>query len=146
MRLFTSTSALFEFLGIQLGQVFRDGNGGDANGIQWVLVDQYQDTNRVQEEIYMTLADRGNYNLMAVGDDDQAMYRFRGGSVECMVSFDNAVEVFLEVPATSVMTYPLATNFRSHPDIVAFCDDYHLFSCMSPTGARVLGKPSLCWK
>ena len=120
----TYRTGFLSFWEPSLDRLFCDGNGGDANGIRWVLVDEYQDTNRVQEEIYMTLANRGDRNLVVVGDDDQAMYRFRGGSVECMVTFDNAVQVFLGLPATSVTTYPLATNFRSHPDIVGFCDDY----------------------
>ena len=133
-----------EFLSTQLGEVFCSGNECDTNGIRWVLVDEYQDTNRIQEEIYMTLANRGHHNLMVVGDDDQAMYRFRGGSVECMVTFDNAVEVFLGITSSDVTTYPLATNFRSHPDIVAFCDDYITsFPVMAQPGSRVPGKPSL---
>ena len=113
-----------EFLGTPVGQAFCDGTSTDTGGIQWVLVDEYQDTNRIQEEIYMTLANRGDRNLVVVGDDDQAMYRFRGGSVECMVTFDDAVQMFLGLPKASVTTYPLSTNFRSHQDIVGFCDDY----------------------
>jgi len=133
-----------EFLRTPVGQAFLDGNSSDYNGIQWVLVDEYQDTNRIQEEIYMSLANRGSYSLVVVGDDDQAMYRFRGGSVECMVTFNDAVQVFMGLPATSVISYPLSTNFRSHPDIVEFCDDYITsFPVMNQPGARVPGKPAL---
>lgn len=133
-----------EFLVTPVGQAFCDGTGTDTNGIQWVLVDEYQDTNRIQEEIYMSLANRVDHNLVVVGDDDQAMYRFRGGSVECMVTFDDAIQVFMGISAASVATYPLSTNFRSHPDIVKFCDDYITsFSVMGQPGSRVMGKPSL---
>lgn len=133
-----------DFLATPVGRTFLDGIGTDSPGIRWVLVDEYQDTNRIQEEIYMTLANRGDRNLVVVGDDDQAMYRFRGGSVECMVTFDDAVQTFLGVPKTSVTTYPLATNFRSHPDIVDFCDEYITsFPVMTRLGARVPGKPTL---
>jgi DNA helicase-2/ATP-dependent DNA helicase PcrA len=133
-----------EFLGTPVGQAFCDGTDANSPGIQWVLVDEYQDTNRIQEEIYLTLANRGNRNLVVVGDDDQALYRFRGGSVECMVTFDNAVQVFMGIPSSSVTQYPLSVNFRSHPQVVSFCDEYITsFSEMRQPGARVPGKPSL---
>ena len=134
-----------EFLETHLGQSFTGGNAGTGSpGMEWVLVDEYQDTNLMQEEIYMTLARGAGGNLVVVGDDDQALYRFRGGSVECMVTFDAACETFLGVPRTSVARYPLVANFRSHPGIVGFCDDYiTAFRSMSLPGARVPGKPSL---
>ena len=55
--------------------------------VKYVLVDEYQDTNPIQEDIYFHLAKQ--HNICVVGDDDQALYRFRGASVECMVNFDN---------------------------------------------------------
>ena len=133
-----------EFLKTPVGEAFCDGDGTTSSGIQWVLVDEYQDTNRIQEEIYMMLANRGDRNLVVVGDDDQAMYRFRGGSVECMVTFDTAVQVFLGLPPAAVNSYPLSVNFRSHPEIVSFCDNYITsFPVMSQPGARVPGKLTL---
>src|SRR3546814_18874840 len=83
-----------EFLQSPAGQRFRDGIGGDIDqpGITHVLVDEYQDTNLIQEAIYLELSKRAPHNVIVVGDDDQAMYRFRGGSVECMVSFDDRSE------------------------------------------------------
>ena len=88
---FTQLQVRFlEFLQDPVGISFRDGTGAvTGQGIKWVLVDEYQDTNPVQEEIYFQLA-TFTRNLVVVGDDDQAMYRFRGGSVECMVTFDQA--------------------------------------------------------
>src|SRR3546814_4237197 len=72
------------------------------------------------------------------------MYRFRGGSVECMVSFDDACKTFLGILPDLVKKYPLVGNFRSHPDIVKFCNDYlTAFQSMSVPGARVPGKPPL---
>lgn len=127
-----------EFLGTPLGQSFLDGDGTIANsGIRWVLVDEYQDTNPMQEEIYFRLAAKAGNNLLVVGDDDQAMYRFRGGSVECMVSFDKACEALLGIPAESVNRYNIVDNFRSHPNIVGFFNDYiHAFPVMAAPGAR----------
>jgi ATP-dependent DNA helicase UvrD/PcrA len=134
-----------EFLATPLGQRFRDGDPAHGvSGIRWVLVDEYQDTNLVQEEIYLTLARREPHNVVVVGDDDQALYRFRGGSVECMVSFDLACQTFLAIGPGSVARYPLVANFRSHPGIVAFCNDYiTAFPSMAQPGARVPNKPAL---
>jgi DNA helicase II / ATP-dependent DNA helicase PcrA len=134
-----------EFLQSPLGQHFRDGNATQGQpGVQWVLVDEYQDTNLIQEEIYLTLAKRKPYNVVVVGDDDQALYRFRGGSVECMVTFDQACHAFLGVMPVSVATFPMTDNFRSHPAVVTFCNDYiTAFPAMKTKGARVPGKPPL---
>src|SRR3546814_3885692 len=82
------------------------------------------DLNLIQEAIYLELSKRAPHNVIVVGDDDQAMYRFRGGSVECMVSFDDACKTFLGILPDLVKKYPLVGNFRSHPDIVKFCNDY----------------------
>jgi DNA helicase-2/ATP-dependent DNA helicase PcrA len=134
-----------EFLHTPVGRQFRDGDASaDAPGIRWVLVDEYQDTNLIQEEIYLTLANRAPFNIVVVGDDDQAMYRFRGGSVECMVTFDEACRAFLGIPTASVRRFPLVANFRSHPSIVSFCDSYITsFAAMALPGARVPYKPAL---
>src|SRR5262249_25473703 len=85
------------FVDSPVGQVFLGEGNPPATGIQWILVDEYQDTNPIQEEIYFRLATRPPHNLFVVGDDDQAMYRFRGGSVECMVTFDQACNAFLSI-------------------------------------------------
>jgi DNA helicase II / ATP-dependent DNA helicase PcrA len=127
-----------DFLGTPLGQAFMLGGDSAANpGIQWVLVDEYQDTNPIQEEIYFRLAARSPSNLIVVGDDDQAMYRFRGGSVECMVTFDQACNAFLGIAPASVSRYSLVDNFRSHSSIVSLFNDFiTAFPLMGTAGAR----------
>lgn len=134
-----------KFLQGPIGKEFRDSGGSvGTNGITWVLIDEYQDTNRIQEEIYLTLAHRKPYNVIVVGDDDQAMYRFRGGSVECMVTFDEACQTYLGVSQSNVPQYPLLANFRSHPEIVNFCNNYITsFPSMKLPGARVPNKQAL---
>ncbi len=134
----------FDFLQLPLGQSFLLGDSTPNNqGIQWVLVDEYQDTNPMQEAIYFQLASRSPHNIVVVGDDDQAMYRFRGGSVECMVTFDDACNAFLRLPKNAVARYDLTDNFRSHSDIVKFYDDYiRGFSIMQQPGVRS-PKPSI---
>lgn len=137
-------SRFLEFLTTPLGQTFLSGHGSPSNrGIQWVLVDEYQDTNLIQEAIYFELARRAPHNLVVVGDDDQAMYRFRGGSVECMVTFDSACQVYLGIPPAQVARYPLVDNFRSHPEIVQFFGEYiRAFPVMQQPGARA-PKPAI---
>ena len=56
---------------------------------QYVLVDEYQDTNYAQVEILRRLV-APPYNITAVGDDDQAIYRFRGASSGAFQMFDRA--------------------------------------------------------
>ena len=56
------------------------------NKYQYILIDEFQDINRVQYEIVRMLAAPGN-NLFIVGDDDQSIYRFRGAKPEIMLGF-----------------------------------------------------------
>lgn len=140
-------SHFLEFLKTPVGESFLRGTPGARGGIEWVLVDEYQDTNLVQEAIYFEMAGHHKHNLVVVGDDDQAMYRFRGGSVECMVTFDQACQVYLNIPPANVGKYPLAGNFRSHPCIVDFFNEYiTAFPSMNQPGARVSGKKAMTAK
>ncbi|MCL2023782.1 MAG: UvrD-helicase domain-containing protein [Oscillospiraceae bacterium] len=54
---------------------------------KYVLVDEYQDTNKAQDELTAMLA-AGYGNLCVVGDDDQSIYKFRGATVENILSFE----------------------------------------------------------
>lgn len=59
---------------------------------QYILVDEFQDTNKAQLRILQALGDNpifeGKPNIMAVGDDDQAIYAFQGAEVSNMIAFD----------------------------------------------------------
>ncbi|MBE6290307.1 MAG: ATP-dependent helicase [Bacteroidaceae bacterium] len=81
--------------------------------VKYFMVDEYQDTNTIQEMILLLLASR-THNLCVVGDDDQGLYRFRGATIRNILEFDKN---FAEGECT---TYYLETNYRSHPDIIAF--------------------------
>lgn len=137
-------SKFLEFLNSQLGTLFLNGDGSERHlGITHVMVDEYQDTNPIQEAIYLKLAER-NRNLCVVGDDDQALYRFRGGTVDCMVTFNRACAREWGISNQQVVRRFLSANYRSHPDIVRHCDDYiRSFPVMRLRGARVAGKPRL---
>ncbi len=54
---------------------------------QWILVDEYQDTNNAQNEIVWALTDYEQPNIFVVGDDDQSIYRFQGASTENIREF-----------------------------------------------------------
>jgi ATP-dependent DNA helicase UvrD/PcrA len=75
-----------------------------------VLVDEYQDTNRLQAEILYALKPDGA-GLAVVGDDAQAIYSFRAAAVENILGFPQAFE-----PAAEVVT--LAQNYRSTQQVL----------------------------
>jgi DNA helicase II / ATP-dependent DNA helicase PcrA len=81
-----------------------------------VIIDEYQDTNTIQEKLFFRLAD-GCKNLCVVGDDDQALYRFRGATVENFVQFPDRVQENWNCQAQEI---PLNTNYRSRKLIVDF--------------------------
>jgi DNA helicase-2/ATP-dependent DNA helicase PcrA len=58
-----------------------------TNTVTAVLVDEYQDTNLLQEDLYFELAKAAKGAFTVVGDDDQSMYRFRGATVELFSEF-----------------------------------------------------------
>ncbi len=54
---------------------------------RYVMVDEYQDTNRIQYELIRQLT-RAQQNICAVGDEDQSIYRWRGADIENILNFD----------------------------------------------------------
>jgi DNA helicase-2/ATP-dependent DNA helicase PcrA len=69
-----------------------------------ILVDEYQDTNRLQSEILRGMR-TGSNNIMVVGDDAQSIYRFRGATVRNILDFPG------QFPGTKIVT--LEQNYRS---------------------------------
>lgn len=89
---------------------------GSKNVFKHVIVDEYQDTNTVQERLLFSLA-AGSRNICVVGDDDQALYRFRGATVENFVQFPDRCSHYLKRKPTKI---PLDINYRSRQPIVDF--------------------------
>lgn len=81
-----------------------------------IIIDEYQDTNSIQELIFFELA-KGHKNICVVGDDDQALYRFRGATVENLVEFEDRCNRHLEVKPRRI---DLNINYRSRKNIVDF--------------------------
>jgi DNA helicase-2/ATP-dependent DNA helicase PcrA len=83
--------------------------GAIASEVRYVLVDEYQDTNYVQEQLLLKLTEQTG-NLCVVGDEDQSLYRFRGATVRNILEFPSR---FSTCPVVR-----LTTNYRSHRAIV----------------------------
>lgn len=82
-----------------------------------IMVDEYQDTNFIQEQIVFLLAgDRKN--ICVVGDDDQGLYRFRGATIRNILEFP---QKFTDGECRVI---PLVINYRSNSDIVDFYNEW----------------------
>jgi len=81
--------------------------------IKYIMVDEYQDTNTIQEMIVTILAGDES-NLCVVGDDDQGLYRFRGATIRNILQFPD------RYPKDNCPQVELELNYRSHPNIIDF--------------------------
>ncbi|WP_019669916.1 UvrD-helicase domain-containing protein [Eudoraea adriatica] len=103
--------SLLQNKALEVIESFKDA----SNIFKYLIVDEYQDTNSIQEQLYFALA--GNKNICVVGDDDQALYRFRGSTVENFVEFPKRVKSYLGIETTKIS---LSINYRSKRKIVDF--------------------------
>ena len=105
-------AADFGHLQVWADLVLEDGEiaaeAGEA--VRHLMVDEFQDTSRIQLRILSRLSETHG-NIVVVGDDDQSIYRFRGASVSNLLEFPRWFP--------GCRTVELATNYRSHRDIVA---------------------------
>lgn len=79
----------------------------------YILVDEYQDTNRMQALILYQLA-RVNRNIMVVGDDAQSIYSFRGATIQNILEFPKIYP--------DAKLFYLQTNYRSTPEILSLAN------------------------
>lgn len=81
--------------------------------ITHLMVDEYQDTNYIQEQLVFLLAGKKK-NICVVGDDDQGLYRFRGATIRNILEFPQKFN------AGECKVVSLVVNYRSNTDIVDF--------------------------
>lgn len=89
------------------------------NNIDLVVIDEYQDTNLIQEEIAFRLTKDGN--IIVFGDDDQALYSFRGADPRNLLDFSERFYQYSKIKST---TYKLDINYRSNQFIVKKSKDF----------------------
>ncbi len=110
-----------------------------ASQLRVVLVDEYQDTNLLQEAIYFELAKACKGGMTVVGDDDQSLYRFRGATVELFSEYERRYRrAFGRMPRKIF----LRTNYRSTGIIRRFVNGYITLEG-DYQSVRVQGKPQL---
>ncbi|MBI4427067.1 MAG: ATP-dependent helicase [Candidatus Magasanikbacteria bacterium] len=88
---------------------------------QYILVDEYQDTNKIQASIIRLIAAK-HHNLFVVGDDAQSIYSFRAAEIKNILDFEK------EYPRLSggqagAKIFRLETNYRSTPEILSLAND-----------------------
>ena len=94
---------------VRLLQNFDDVREYYQKKFRYVLIDEYQDTNNLQYLLASTLA--GGYeNICVVGDDDQSIYRFRGATIENILSFESQYK--------GARVIRLEQNYRSTKNIL----------------------------
>lgn len=95
---------------IELFARFPDVRAGYARQFRYVLVDEYQDTNRIQYSIIKQLSSHHN-NLTVVGDDAQSIYAFRGADIRNILDFEK------DYPNRKI--FRLEQNYRSTQNILS---------------------------
>ena len=106
-RLFAAGAMDFDDLiynTVRLLDEFEDVRDYWQHKFQYVLIDEYQDTNHLQYRLAALLAD-GWGNICVVGDDDQSIYKFRGATIENILSFEEQYQ--------NARTIRLEQNYRS---------------------------------
>jgi len=84
-----------------------------ATQFQYILVDEFQDTNTIQADIVRQLASVHN-NILVVGDDAQSIYSFRAAQIRNILQFSETYP--------GAKTFRLVTNYRSSPEILSLAN------------------------
>lgn len=137
---------LLDFANLELKFLNRLEDGSLDSFLQtlaYLFVDEYQDTNALQERIYQALIRHARAmagSICVVGDDDQALFRFRGATVELFSQFESRFNRFINGFATEQIF--LNRNYRSTQTIIDFVDGFAELDA-SYKSARIKDKPKL---
>lgn len=107
----------FDDLLVNLRNVLRDDEELRmrlANQFQYILVDEFQDTNTIQSEIVKYLSSQHN-NILVVGDDAQSIYSFRAAEIRNILNFEHSY--------TDAQKFTLTRNYRSTPEILNIANE-----------------------
>lgn len=126
---YLDSQAVMDFATIQ--ERFLEGQGSVVGEIDHVFVDEFQDTNPIQLAIHTGWLARPDTRLTVVGDDDQAMYRWRGSDINCFIGLED----LCADRGAAYRREVLERNYRSTRNIVAFTEAYRI--------ASILGTPGL---
>ena len=105
-------------------ELLNNGLVDSFNDISVLLIDEYQDTNLLQEAIYFKIAEyvnKNNGNITVVGDDDQSLYRFRGATINLFTEYSERIKKELGINSKTIF---LHNNYRSTKAIIDFTNDY----------------------
>ena len=94
------------------------------NHFKVLLIDEYQDTNYLQEQIYFKMAGyvlENNGNITVVGDDDQSLYRFRGATIDLFTEYLKRINDYMGIKPKSIF---LKKNYRSTVNIINFVNEF----------------------
>jgi DNA helicase II / ATP-dependent DNA helicase PcrA len=80
-----------------------------SNKFLYILIDEYQDTNILQDEIIKKMSEK-HKNVLAVGDDSQSIYSFRAADINNIINFSKSY--------SKAKIFKLETNYRSTPEIL----------------------------
>jgi DNA helicase-2/ATP-dependent DNA helicase PcrA len=112
----------FDDMLMQVIEVLKNNNqlkNEIEENFQYILVDEFQDTNNAQLELLRLITshpvNEGRPNVMAVGDDDQAIYKFQGAVASNIIHFYNFYR--------DVNVIHLDHNYRSHSEIVSYAKE-----------------------
>ncbi len=116
-KLFEASALDFDdilLLTVRLFDEFPEVLSHYQNWYKYILVDEYQDTNQVQYKLVSMLSSKHG-NLCVVGDDDQSIYKFRGATIENILSFEEEFD--------DAKVIKLEENYRSTQNILTVANE-----------------------
>lgn len=114
----------YPMLETRLYDVLCDCKVSRLNHFKVLLIDEYQDTNYLQEQIYFKMAGyvlENNGNITVVGDDDQSLYRFRGATIDLFTEYLKRINDYMGITPKSIF---LKKNYRSTVNIINFVNEF----------------------